>query len=60
MYDFNTLNTLKISTTLGTRATPSSSCLNNTNMTNAREFTQSVINVNKPNFYYREYAKLDK
>ena len=29
MYNFNTLNTFKISTTLGTRVTPNSFCLTN-------------------------------
>ena len=48
-----------MSTTLGTRATPSSSCLNNMDMTNARTTTYSVMNVNKPNLYYRDRAKLD-
>ena len=49
-----------MSTTSGTRATSSSSRLNDTNMTNAGEFTQSVMNVNKPDLYYGERAKLDE
>jgi hypothetical protein len=59
VYNFNTLNTPKISSTLGIRATPSSSCLNNIDITNASVITYSVINVNKPNLYNRDYSKLD-
>jgi hypothetical protein len=50
-----------MSTTLGTCATPSSSCSTDVNITNLLPATTNVatINVNKPNLYYRERAKLD-
>jgi hypothetical protein len=57
VYDFNTLNTPKISSILGTRATPSSSCSHDTDMTDTIETNN--INVNKPDLYYRDRAKLD-
>jgi hypothetical protein len=50
-----------MSTTLGTCATPSSSCSTDVDMTNPPPVTTNVatINVNKPDLYYRERAKLD-
>jgi hypothetical protein len=50
-----------MSTTLGTCATPSSSCSMDVNITNLLPVTNNVatINVNKPNLYYRERAKLN-
>jgi hypothetical protein len=59
MYNFNTLNTPNISSTLGICATPSSSCLNNIDITNASVTTYSVININEPNLYNKDYSKLD-
>ena len=59
MYNFNTLSTPKISSTLGIYATPSSSCLNNIDITNASVTTYSGININKPNLYNKDYSKLD-
>ena len=56
MYNFNTLNTPKISFTLGTRATPSSS---NIDVDYDPLAYTLGINVNKPNLYYRERSKLD-
>jgi hypothetical protein len=50
-----------MSTTLGTCATPSSSRSMDVNITNLLPVTNNVatINVNKPNLYYRERAKLN-
>jgi hypothetical protein len=50
-----------MSTTLGTYATSSSSRSIDVNMTNPPPVMNDVatINVNKPNLYYRERAKLD-
>jgi hypothetical protein len=50
-----------MSTTLGTCATPSSSCSMDVDITNLPLATTDVatINVNKPNLYYRERSKLD-
>jgi hypothetical protein len=50
-----------MSTTLGTCATPSSSCSTDVDITNLLPVTNNVatINVNKPNLYYRERSKLD-
>jgi hypothetical protein len=56
MYDFNTLNTPKMSTILGTRSTPSSS---NIDINHKPLAYTSGINVNKPNLYYRERSKLN-
>ena len=57
MYDFNTLNTSKMSPTLGTSATPSSSHNSDVNMSDAIETNN--INVNKPDLYSGDCAKLD-
>ena len=48
-----------MSTTSGTRATPSSTRSNDTDMTDAGTTTNSVMNVNKPDLYYGDRAKLD-
>jgi hypothetical protein len=57
MYNFNTLNTPKISSILKTYTTPSSSCLHNIDITNT--IKTNNININKPNLYYRDRAKLN-
>jgi hypothetical protein len=59
VYDFNTLNTPKMSSTSGTRATPSSSRSNDTDMTDTGTTTQNVMNVNKPDLYNGDRSKLD-
>jgi hypothetical protein len=50
-----------MSTTLGTYATPNSSCSIDVNITNLLPITNNVatINVNKPNLYHRERSKLN-
>jgi hypothetical protein len=50
-----------MSTTLGTYATPSSSRSTDVNITNLLPVANDVatINVNKPDLYYRERAKLN-
>jgi hypothetical protein len=50
-----------MSTTSGTRATPSSSRSTDVDITNPPPATTDVatINVNKPDLYYRERSKLD-
>jgi hypothetical protein len=56
MYNFNTLNTPKISAILGTHSTPSSS---NIDVNHKPLAYTSSINVNKPYLYYRERSKLN-
>ena len=57
--DFNILNTSKISTTLETYTTSSSSYLTNIDIANASTINYTIININKPNLYYRDYSKLN-
>ena len=57
--DFNILNTSKISTTLETYTTSSSSYLTNIDIANASTINYTIINIIKPNLYYRDYSKLN-